>query len=111
MAPLLLSLIHKQSIVDHNADDIVLSSLFTGVHGNYLKPSIVAAGLDPNDLPESDPSKMSFGSGGNSDSKAWKDIWGCGQGIGAVKAVDSTECVVDRLHEEYNSAKQRLKVA
>ena len=64
MAPLLLSLIHKQSIVDHNADDIVLSSLFTGVHGNYLKPSIVAAGLDPNDLPESDPSKMSFGSGG-----------------------------------------------
>ena len=102
---------YKQSIVDHNADDIVLSSLFTGVHGNYLKPSIVAAGLDPNDLPESDPSKMSFGSGGNSDSKAWKDIWGCGQGIGAVKAVDSTECVVDRLHEEYNSAKQRLEIA
>ena len=78
---------YKQAIVDYCADDIVYSSLFTGVHGNYLKPSIEAAGLDPNNLPESDPSKMDFGSGGNTDAKAWKNIWGCGQGIGAVKAL------------------------
>ena len=77
---------YKQAIVDGNSDDIVYSSLFTGVHGNYLKASIRDAGLDPDNLPESDPSKMNFG-GGESAKKAWKDIWGCGQGIGAVKAV------------------------
>ena len=77
---------YKQCIVDSNSDDIVYSSLFTGVHGNYLKPSIRAAGMDPDHLPESDPSKMDFG-GGEGAKKAWKDIWGCGQGIGAVKAV------------------------
>src|SRR4051794_29789917 len=79
---------YKQCIVESNSDDIVYSSLFTGVHGNYLAPSIRNAGLDPEHLPESDPSKMNF-SGGESAKKAWKDIWGCGQGIGAVKEVTS----------------------
>ena len=75
---------YKDMIVASSGDDIVYSNLFTGVHGNYLRPSIEAAGLDPDNLPESDPSKMSFGSGGNQKAKAWKDIWGCGQGIGAI---------------------------
>jgi len=98
---------YKQAIVDGSSDDIVYSSLFTGVHGNYLKPSIRAAGLDPDNLPESDPSKMNFG-GGDSAKKAWKDIWGCGQGIGAVKAVVSTADLVDRLAREYRQAQARL---
>ncbi|MBT7947075.1 MAG: nitronate monooxygenase [Porticoccaceae bacterium] len=100
---------YKQSLVDSSADDIVLSNLFTGVHGNYLKPSIIAAGMDPDNLPESDPSKMNFGSGGNSDAKAWKDIWGCGQGIGAVKAVVSAQELVDKIEAQYNAAKSRLE--
>jgi nitronate monooxygenase len=100
---------YKQSLVDSNADDIVLSNLFTGVHGNYLKPSIIAAGMDPDNLPESDPSKMNFGSGGNSDAKAWKDIWGCGQGIGAVKDVLSAQELVDKIEAQYNIAKSRLE--
>ncbi len=95
---------YKQMIVDSSADDIVYSNLFTGVHGNYLKPSIEAAGLDPNDLPESDPSKMNFGSGGNTKSKAWKDIWGCGQGIGAVGSILTAGEYVDRLEREYRDA-------
>lgn len=95
---------YKQMIVDSSADDIVYSNLFTGVHGNYLKPSIEAAGLDPNDLPESDPSKMNFGSGGNTKSKAWKDIWGCGQGIGAVESIITAGEYVDRLEREYRDA-------
>lgn len=99
---------YKQCIVDHAADDIVYTNLFTGVHGNYLKPSIAAAGMDPNDLPESDPSKMNFGSGGGEKSKAWKDIWGCGQGIGAVKEVLPAGELVDKLAAEYNAAKARL---
>ena len=100
---------YKQSLVDSSADDIVLSNLFTGVHGNYLKPSIIAAGMDPDNLPESDPSKMNFGSGGNSDAKAWKDIWGCGQGIGAVKAVLSAQELGDKIEAQYNAAKSRLE--
>ena len=99
---------YKQAIVDYGADDIVYSNLFTGVHGNYLKPSIEAAGLDPNNLPESDPSKMDFGSGGNTDAKAWKNIWGCGQGIGAVKALDSTGDFVAKLKDQYQQAKARI---
>ncbi len=99
---------YKQAIVDHASSDIVYSSLFTGVHGNYLRPSIEAAGLDPDNLPESDPSKMNFGSGGNTDSKAWKDIWGCGQGIGAIKEVVPTANLVARLRAEYSGAKERL---
>ena len=99
---------YKQAIVDYCADDIVYSSLFTGVHGNYLKPSIEAAGLDPNNLPESDPSKMDFGSGGNTDAKAWKNIWGCGQGIGAVKSLRTTADYVAKLTSEYQQAKARI---
>jgi len=99
---------YKDAIVDYSADDIVYTNLFTGVHGNYLKPSIEAAGLDPNDLPESDPSKMDFGSGGNSDKKAWKDIWGCGQGIGAIKSRGTTAEYVKTLIDEYESARKKL---
>ncbi len=86
---------YKQMITQSAAEDIVYSNLFTGVHGNYLKPSIIAAGLDPENLPQSDPSRMNFGSGGNTDKKAWKDIWGCGQGIGLVKDV-LPRCRFDR---------------
>jgi nitronate monooxygenase len=99
---------YKQAIVDGTSDDIVYSSLFTGVHGNYLKPSIRAAGLDPDNLPESDPSKMNFGAGEGSKGKAWKDIWGCGQGIGAVKAVLPAAALVDRLAREYREVCSRL---
>ncbi len=92
---------YKQCVVASNSDDIVYSNLFTGVHGNYLKPSVVAAGMDPDNLPESDPSKMNFGGDAK---KAWKDIWGCGQGIGAVKAVVPTALLVARLRSEYAQA-------
>ncbi|GGA04263.1 MAG: nitronate monooxygenase [Sphingomonadales bacterium CG12_big_fil_rev_8_21_14_0_65_65_10] len=102
---------YKDEIVKSGADDIVYTNLFTGVHGNYLKGSIEQAGLDPNDLPQSDPSKMNFGSGGNSKAKAWKDIWGSGQGVGAVKAVDTVAERVDRLEAEYRAAHQRLQAA
>jgi nitronate monooxygenase len=96
---------YKQAIVDSNSDDIVYSNLFTGVHGNYLAPSIRAAGLDPENLPESDPSKMNFGGDAK---KAWKDIWGCGQGIGAIHAVQSTADLVAQLKAQYQAARQRL---
>jgi len=95
-------------IVESGAEDIVYSNLFTGVHGNYLRPSIVNAGLDPDNLPQADPSKMNFASGGNQEAKAWRDIWGCGQGIGAVKAVESVAMRVDRLAAEYEAAKAAL---
>ena len=98
---------YKQCIVDSNSDDIVYSNLFTGVHGNYLAASIRNAGLDPEHLPESDPSTMNFG--GNA-VKAWKDIWGCGQGIGAVKSVQPTAEVVARLRREYQAARERLAI-
>ena len=99
---------YKEMIVASNGDDIVYSNLFTGVHGNYLRPSIEAAGLDPDNLPEADPSKMNFGSGGNQKAKAWKDIWGCGQGIGAVKEIPTAGQLVDRLAAEYEAAKAAL---
>ena len=99
---------YKDAIVAGKAADIVYSNLFTGVHGNYLRPSIEAAGLDPDNLPQSDPSKMNFGSGGNETAKAWKDIWGSGQGIGAVKQVESVAVRVDRLEAEYNAARTEL---
>lgn len=99
---------YKQAIVAGSSDDIVYSSLFTGVHGNYLKPSIIAAGLDPDNLPEADPSTMSFGGGEGSKKKAWKDIWGSGQGIGAVKQVLPARELVGRLQREYVEARQRL---
>ncbi|MFM6995477.1 MAG: NAD(P)H-dependent flavin oxidoreductase [Limnohabitans sp.] len=96
---------YKQAIVDSDSDDIVYSNLFTGVHGNYLKPSIVAAGLDPDNLPESDPSKMNFGGDAK---KAWKDIWGCGQGIGAITKVQRTADLVAQLKRDYAAARARL---
>ena len=96
---------YKQAIVECNSDDIVYSNLFTGVHGNYLAPSIRAAGLDPEHLPESDPSKMNFG---GASAKAWKDIWGCGQGIGAISKVQSTADFVAQLKREYQEARERL---
>ncbi len=99
---------YKDAIVKYGADDIVYTNLFTGVHGNYLKPSIVAAGLDPDNLPVSDPSKMNFGSGGNTDAKAWKDIWGCGQGIGAIKRRGPAGDYIDQLAYEYAAAKKKL---
>lgn len=102
---------YKEAIVEGQASDIVYSNLFTGVHGNYLRPSIVAAGLDPDNLESSDPSKMNFGSGGGSKSKAWRDIWGSGQGIGAVKQVLSTAEFVARLTTEYDAARQRLNLS
>jgi nitronate monooxygenase len=102
---------YKQAIVAGSSDDIVYSNLFTGVHGNYLAPSIRAAGLDPDNLPESDPSKMSFGGGEGSKAKAWKDIWGSGQGIGAVKKVVPARELVQRLRDEYQAARSRLALA
>jgi nitronate monooxygenase len=96
---------YKQAIVDCNSDDIVYSNLFTGVHGNYLAPSIKAAGLDPANLPVSDPSAMNFGGDAK---KAWKDIWGCGQGIGAIDAVLSTAELVAKFKSEYAAARARL---
>ncbi|HEY5634464.1 MAG TPA: nitronate monooxygenase family protein [Burkholderiaceae bacterium] len=97
---------YKQMIVDSNAGDIVYTNLFSGVHGNYLAPSIRNAGLDPDHLPQSDPSAMNFGS--NRPAKAWKDIWGCGQGIGAVKAVQGAAELVERLQREYAAARASL---
>ena len=98
---------YKEAIVEGAAADIVYSNYFTGVHGNYLKPSIRAAGLDPDNLPDADPSKMDFeqATGG---AKAWKDIWGSGQGIGAIKAVEPVAKLVDRLEAEYHAARTRL---
>ena len=96
-------------LIDSVADDIVYSSLFTGVHGNYLKGSVENAGLDPNNLPEADKSSMNFGSGGNTDSKAWKDIWGSGQGIGLIEDSPSVEELVGRLKSEYELAFEEFK--
>jgi nitronate monooxygenase len=99
---------YKDMIVERGGEDIVYTNLFTGVHGNYLRPSIEQAGLDPDNLPQADPSKMNFASGGNQGAKAWKDIWGCGQGIGAVKEIVSAGDLVARLAEEYEAAKASL---
>ncbi len=99
------ALAYKQAIVDSSSDDIVLSNLFTGVHGNYLAPSIRNAGMDPDNLPVSDPSKMDFG---GDKSKAWKDIWGCGQGIGAVTSIQTTANYIAQLKQEYAAARTRL---
>jgi nitronate monooxygenase len=97
---------YKQAIVDGRAEDIVYTNLFTGVHGNYLKASILQAGLDPDNLPESDPSAMNFG--GTAKAKAWRDIWGSGQGIGAIKSVVGAGDLVDRLKQEYAAAQARI---
>ncbi|MDM0002667.1 nitronate monooxygenase, partial [Variovorax sp. J22P240] len=99
---------YKQAIVDGTSDDIVYSNLFTGVHGNYLAPSIVAAGMDPANLPEGDLKTMNFGGGDGSKAKAWKDIWGSGQGIGAVTEVASAAAFIRKLEREYKQARQWL---
>ncbi len=101
---------YKQCIVDSSSDDIVYSSLFTGVHGNYLKPSIRNAGMDPDQLPQSDASAMDFGGGEGSKKKAWKDIWGCGQGIGAIDAIVPTAQRVATLQAQMQTARLRLQV-
>ena len=102
---------YKQAIVDSGAADIVYSDLFTGVHGNYLRSSIVNAGLDPDNLAAGNLDTMKFGSGGSSKSKAWKDIWGSGQGIGAIDRVRSVADYVDLLAEQYAAAKDRLRAS
>jgi len=95
---------YKQCLIESAAEDIIYSSLFTGVSGNYLKPSVVNAGLDPNNLPDADKSAMNFGSGGNTDAKAWKDIWGSGQGIGSIQDAPPASELISRLTEEYLGA-------
>jgi len=100
---------YKQEIINASGEDIVYSSLFTGVHGNYLKGSIVKAGLDPDNLPEADKSSMNFGSGGNTDAKAWKDIWGAGQGVGSVHDAPSVQDIVDQLKAGYEDACAKLQ--
>ena len=99
---------YKDMIVESSGEDILYSNLFTGVHGNYLRPSVERAGLDPDNLPDADPSKMNFASGGNQEAKAWKDIWGCGQGIGAVKHIPTAGELIARLSAEYEQAKSDL---
>lgn len=107
---------YKQCIVDSKADDIIYTNYFSGVHGNYLKPSIVRAGMDPNNLPQGDLSKMDFGTGGGDkpegamSAKAWKDIWGCGQGIGAINKIQPTADFVAQLMSEYQDARKRLSL-
>ncbi|MEM6663509.1 MAG: nitronate monooxygenase family protein [Pseudomonadota bacterium] len=98
---------YKQMLVDCTSKDIIYSSLFTGVWGNYLKPSIARAGMDPENLPESDPTKMDF-SAGSSKPKSWKEIWGSGQGINGIKAITPAGALVDRLEDEYTAARARL---
>ena len=102
---------YKQAIVDSSSDDIVYSNLFTGVHGNYLAPSIRAAGMDPENLPEGDLKTMNFATGEGSKAKAWKEIWGCGQGIGAVNKISTTADFVGKLKREYTAARARLQLA
>ncbi|WP_457301203.1 NAD(P)H-dependent flavin oxidoreductase [Phyllobacterium sp. P5_D12] len=101
---------YKQMIVDSNSSDIVYSNYFTGIHGNYLKPSIAKAGMDPDHLPEADPSKMDF-EAATTGAKAWKDIWGCGQGISAVKEIASASNLIARLEQEYHTAKTAVCAA
>ncbi|MEL6793871.1 MAG: nitronate monooxygenase, partial [Pseudomonadota bacterium] len=99
---------YKNAIVEYGGEDIVYTNLFTGIHGNYLRPSIENAGMDPDNLPEGDLSKTNFGSGGSSKAKAWKDIWGCGQGIGPIDKVQGAGALVDQLAAEYEAAKKRV---
>ncbi len=99
---------YKQAVVEARSDDIVYSDLFTGVHGNYLRSSIRAAGLDPDNLPKGDISTMNFGSGGNMEAKVWRDIWGCGQGVAPIKAVVPAAALIERLKQELTQARARL---
>jgi nitronate monooxygenase len=99
---------YKQMLVESTSDDVVYTSLFTGVKGNYLRGSVVAAGLDPDQLPEADKSKMNFGSGGNMDKKAWRDIWSGGQGVGNIHDILPAGEIVARMVQEYAAARARL---
>jgi len=99
---------YKQALVEGSAQDIVYTNLFTGVHGNYLRSSIIAAGLDPDNLPVGDASAMKFGSGGSSKAKAWRDVWGCGQGIGLVNDIPGAGAFVEKLIAQYDAARARL---
>jgi nitronate monooxygenase len=99
---------YKQMITQSNSDDIVYSNFYTGILGNYLKGSIRNSGMDPDNLPQSDPSKMNFSTGSDASAKAWKDIWGCGQGIGAIREVMSAADMVARFKQEYAEAKSRI---
>lgn len=99
---------YKQSLIDAVGEDIVYTNLFTGVKGNYVRSSIEDAGLDPDNLPEADKNAMNFGSGGNTEAKAWKDIWGAGQGVGSIEDVPSVQELVDRLKAEYEAAKKAI---
>jgi nitronate monooxygenase len=101
---------YKQMLIDSSSDDIVYTSLFTGVKGNYLKHSVIAAGFDPDNMPEADKSKMNFGSGGNMEKKAWRDIWSGGQGVGNIHDIVPAGEVVARMAEEYAAAKRRLAI-
>lgn len=102
---------YQQAIVEASAEDIVYTNFFSGIHGNYLKASVRASGMDPDALPEADPSKMDFGTGGATSAKVWKDIWGCGQGIGVIGSVQPTADYVARLRAEYAAARARLGLA
>jgi nitronate monooxygenase len=99
---------YKQALIDSSAEDIIYTNLFTGVHGNYVRSSIVAAGLDPDALPVADKTRMNFGSGGSTKSKAWRDIWGSGQGVADIHEILSVAALVDRLEAEYHEARTTL---
>lgn len=99
---------YKKMLIDSTADDIIYSSLFTGVHGNYLKPSVAAAGLDPNNLPTADKTSMDFGSGGNMEKKVWKDIWGAGQGVGGIHDAPTTADIINRMKSEFEQASRQF---
>lgn len=101
---------YKQMLIDSTAEDVVYSSLFTGVSGNYLSKSVAAAGMDPAKLPDADKSKMNFGSGGNTTAKAWRDIWSGGQGVGSIHNVKTVADLVDQMEAEYLEAKERLAI-
>ena len=100
---------YKNMVVDSSAEDIVYTNLFTGIAGNYLRGSVVNTGLDPDNLPTADKTKMDFGSGGNTDAKAWKDIWGAGQSVAGIHAVETTAALVDRMEREYADARVRVR--
>jgi nitronate monooxygenase len=102
---------YKQMLVDSRAEDIVYTSLFTGIAGNYLRGSLVNAGLDPEQLPAADKSAMNFGSGGNTAYKAWKDIWGAGQSVSGIRQIDTVAELVGRMEQEYHAARERLRCA
>jgi len=99
---------YKQMLIESQAEDIVYTSLFSGIAGNYLRGSVLRAGLDPANLPEADKTKMNFGTGGNTELKAWKDIWSAGQSVSGIRGIDSVAALIDRMSAEYQAARARL---